>query len=296
MKLEVNESDIRIDTYLSSNTDYSRSKIKNMIKDSKVLVNGKKINPSYKTSLGDIIDIEEENEISIDLEKEKMDLDIVYEDEYLIVLNKPSGLVVHPAVGNPNHTLVNGLLYHFESLNNGTIRPGIVHRLDKDTSGLMLVAKNDSVLEKLSLMIKEKQVERTYIALVWGVVKHEKGKIDAPIGRDINDRQKYTVTDINAKQSVTNFSVIERYKNATLIKCKLETGRTHQIRVHLNYIGHPIVNDPVYGKRKILDDKFGQMLHSESIKFIHPITKEELSFEVKPPKEFYDILEQIKNM
>lgn len=295
MRIEVNDNDVRIDTYLCSNTDYSRSKIKSMIKDEKVLVNEKKVNPSYKVKLGDIITLFEESNPEVFLEKEKMDLDIVYEDEYLMVINKPSSLVVHPAVGNPNHTLVNGLLYYLDK-DSSSIRPGIVHRLDKDTSGLMIVSKDDKILEKLSNMIKEKEVERKYMALVWGVVKHEKGKIDAPIGRDFNDRQKYTVTDINGKESITNFKVIERYNNATLIKCKLETGRTHQIRVHLNYIGHPIVNDPVYGKRKIIDKDFGQMLHSYSIKFKHPVTGEVLSFEVDPPEKFNEILDKIKNM
>ncbi len=293
MVLKVENDGIRIDTYISQNTKYSRSKIKSLIMDGNILVNSNKVSPSYKVKTGDIISINYE-EKEMFLEKEKMELDIIYEDKYLAIINKPSGLVVHPAVGNPNHTLVNGLLYHFDIDGKG-IRPGIVHRLDKDTSGLMVVAKDDITLEKLSELIKEKKVERCYIALVWGVLRHDKGKIDAPIGRDFNDRQKYTVTDINGKNSITNFSVIERYNNATLLKLKLETGRTHQIRVHLNYIGHPVVNDPVYSKRKIIDPNFGQMLHSESISFIHPITGENLRFSVEPPREFYNILEKIKN-
>ena len=293
MVLKVENDGIRIDTYISQNTKYSRSKIKSLITDGNILVNSNKVSPSYRVKTGDIISINYE-EKEMFLEKEKMELDIIYEDKYLAIINKPSGLVVHPAVGNPNHTLVNGLLYHFDIDGKG-IRPGIVHRLDKDTSGLMVVAKDDITLEKLSELIKEKKVERCYIALVWGVLRHDKGKIDAPIGRDFNDRQKYTVTDINGKNSITNFSVIERYNNATLLKLKLETGRTHQIRVHLNYIGHPVVNDPVYSKRKIIDPNFGQMLHSESISFIHPITGENLRFSVEPPREFYNILEKIKN-
>lgn len=297
MRLVAKESDIRLDIYLSNNTDYSRSKIKNMIKNMDVLVNDEEISPSYKITEGDVIEINEEISVDYETKPEKMNLDIVYEDEYLVIINKPSGLVVHPAVGNPDHTLVNGLLYHFNDISKkNTIRPGIVHRLDKDTSGLMVVAKSDSVHDKLSNMIKDKKIERKYLALVWGVVRHEKGRIDAPIGRDFNDRQKYTVTDINGKESMTNFEVIERYKDATLIRCKLETGRTHQIRVHLNYIGHPIVNDPVYGRRKIIDKSFGQMLHSESIKFIHPVTGEELSFRVDPPEEFNLILDKIKTI
>ena len=223
-----------------------------------------------------------------------MDLDIVYEDDYLLIINKKSGVVVHPAVGNYNHTLVNGLLYHFNTLSKkNTIRPGIVHRLDKDTSGLMVVAKDDKTHELLADMIKHKKVERKYVALVWGVIKHEKGTINAPIGRDFSNRQKYTVTDVNSKESVTHFKVLKRFKDATLVECILETGRTHQIRVHFTYINHPIVNDPLYGNRKIIND-FGQMLHSKSIKFIHPITKKELYFEKDVPEEFKNILKDFE--
>lgn len=294
MKIEATKNNIRIDTYISNETNYSRTKISKIIKEGKVLVNKKIVPASYKVKENDIIEFDEIEDQEIDINPEKMDLDIVYEDEYLAIINKKSGVVVHPAVGNYNHTLVNGLMYHFNTISNKkTIRPGIVHRLDKDTSGLMIVAKNDEIHEKLSNMIREKQVERKYLALVWGILKHEKGTIDAPIGRDINNRQKYTVTDINSKDSVTHFKTIERLKEVTLVECKLDTGRTHQIRVHMEYIGHPIVNDPVYGRRKIIND-FGQMLHSKSIKLIHPVTKETLSFEVEPPKEFNEILEMFK--
>ena len=266
------------------------TKIAKAIKDGFVLVNDRKISSSYKVKEGDIIfiDIPEEE---IDVVPEEMDLNIVYEDDYLAVINKPSGLVVHPAVGNYHHTLVNGLMYHFNSISKeGSVRPGIVHRLDKDTSGLMIVAKDDKTHELLSNMIKNKEVERHYLALVWGVVSHDRGRIEAPIGRDISDRQKYTVTDLNGKDSITNFTVIKRYKEVTLLDCKLETGRTHQIRVHMNYIGHPIVNDPVYCNKKIINS-FGQMLHSYTLKFVHPITKEALSFKQEPPLEFNKILE-----
>lgn len=294
MKLEVTKNNIRIDSYITEETDYSRSKIAKGIKEGKILVNNKPVQASYKVKEKDIIEIEPLEEEVIDVIPEKMDLDIVYEDEYLAIINKKSGVVVHPAVGNYSHTLVNGLMYHFNTISKEkTIRPGIVHRLDKDTSGLMVVAKNDKVHEQLSNMIKEKQVERKYLALVWGIVKHEKGTIDAPIGRDINNRQKYTVTDINSKDSITHFKTLKRYKEATLIECKLDTGRTHQIRVHMEYIGHPVVNDPVYVRRKIINN-FGQMLHSKSIKFTHPVTKELLSFEVEPPKEFIEILEEFQ--
>ena len=294
MKIVVqeNEENVRLDTYISNNTDYSRTKISKLIKEQKVFVNNKPTPSNYKVKQKDIIEFTLPEEEKIDITPEKMDLNIVYEDDYLAIINKQSGLVVHPAVGNYSHTLVNGLMYHFSQISNKkSIRPGIVHRLDKDTSGLMVVAKNDKVHEQLSEMIKEKKIERKYLALVWGVVKHDKGTIDAPIGRDFNNRQKYTVTDINSKESITHFNVIKRYKEVTLLECKLETGRTHQIRVHMEYINHPIVNDPLYGRRKIIND-FGQMLHSKSIKLIHPVTKQKLEFEIEPPKEFIQILEE----
>ena len=294
MEIKVSNGDVRIDTFLSSETEYSRSRLSKFIKEGQVLVNGKTISSSFKVKEGDIVWFNDVQDEEIDVTAEKMDIDIVYEDDYLAVINKKSGIVVHPAVGNYSHTLVNGLMYHFNNISKeGTIRPGIVHRLDKDTSGLMVVAKNDLVHDKLSSMIKEKQVERKYLALVWGTIKHEKGTIDAPIGRDLNNRQKYIVTDINSKASVTHFKVLERFKDVTLIECKLDTGRTHQIRVHMEYIGHPVVNDPVYGKRKIINN-FGQMLHSKSIRFVHPVTLEELFFEVDPPEEFNQILESFK--
>lgn len=294
MTITSDKENVRIDVFLTENTEFSRNKISQVIKKGEVLVNNKKVSASYKVKIGDVINYNEPVPDIIDLEPEKMDLDIVYEDDYLVIINKPSGLVVHPAAGNYSHTLVNGLLYHFNNISNKkSIRPGIVHRLDKDTSGLMIVAKDDKTHDLLAGMIKNKQVERKYLALVWGILRHEKGTIDAPIGRDINDRQKYTVTDINSKNSITHFKVIERFKEVSLLECKLDTGRTHQIRVHMEYIGHPIVNDPVYGRRKIIND-FGQMLHSKSIKLIHPITNKELFFEVEPPKEFNEILESFK--
>lgn len=293
MKIECDVSGERIDSYLSSVTDYSRNKISKAIKEELVFVNDKSVSASYKVKAGDVITFSIKEE-EIDVVPEKMDLDIVYEDEYLAIINKPSGMVVHPALGNYSHTLVNGLLYHFNKIsNNNSIRPGIVHRLDKDTSGLMIVAKDDKTHELLSDMIKSREIDRRYLALVWGIVSHDRGRIEAPIGRDINNRQQYTVTDINGKDSITNFIVLERLKNVSLLECKLETGRTHQIRVHMNYIGHPIVNDPVYGRRKVIND-FGQMLHSYKLEFVHPITKKTLSFEQEPPLEFNKILNDFK--
>ncbi len=285
-------SDIRIDKYLIDILNISRSKIQKLIKEKNILVNNNSIKNSYIVRIDDEIKIKDIIEESTDIIPEKMDLDIVYEDDYLLIVNKPSGMVVHPAAGHHNGTLVNGLLYHTK-LSNNDVRPGIVHRIDKDTSGLLIIAKNDEVHNLLSNMISKKEVKRKYIALVDGVINEDTGTIDAPIGRDLVNRKKMAVTDINSKESVTHFKVLERYKNSTLIECILDTGRTHQIRVHLSYIGHPVINDPVYGKGKTIND-FGQMLHSETLEFIHPITKEHLKFLCEPPKEFYDILKMYK--
>lgn len=288
----VTEDKIRIDKYLTEKTDLSRSKIQKLIDEGKILVNGNEVSSNYKVKLNDKIEMKEEDmDFSIDIVKENIPLAIVYEDEYLLVINKKSGMVTHPAPGNYTGTLVNALLYKFD-LEGDPIRPGIVHRLDKDTSGLMVVAKNEKVHDLLASMIKDKKVERHYLALVEGVIPHETGTIDAPIGRDIYNRQKMAVTDVNGKDSITHFKVLKRYKDKTLVECVLETGRTHQIRVHMAYIKHPVVNDPLYNKKKA--DSFGQMLHSKSIKFTHPITGKEIYYEVEPPKEFMEKLEMVE--
>lgn len=291
IKVEENEK-IRIDKYLSEKLDLSRSKIQRLIDNKKVIVNNKFVSANYKIKMGDLIEVNDDLNYEINIEKENIPLDIVYEDDDLLIVNKESGMVTHPAPGHYTKTLVNALLYKFDISSTTDIRPGIVHRLDKDTSGLMVVAKNEKTHEKLSEMIKNKEVKRHYIALVEGVIQHETGTIDAPIGRDQYDRQKMAVTDINGKDSITHFKVLKRYKNKTLVECILETGRTHQIRVHMKYINHPVVNDPIYNKKK--SDDFGQMLHSKSIEFIHPITKKEIYFEVEPPKEFMEKLKQLE--
>lgn len=286
----------RIDKYLVEQTEYTRSKIQKLIDNQNILVNGQSIKANYLLKKQDVISLEELTE-DVDIEPENIPLDIYYEDDDLIVVNKPSGMVVHPAPGNYTSTLVNALLYHTRNLStvNTNVRPGIVHRLDADTSGLLLVAKNDKVHNLLANAIQKKEVVREYIALVYGVIREDTATIDAPIGRDRNNRKKMCVTKDNSKMAVTHIRVLERYKDTTLIRCRLETGRTHQIRVHLSYIGHPIVNDPVYGHRKLIDETFGQMLHAEKIGFVHPITKEYMEFVAPLPDKFDKILQKYKD-
>lgn len=290
--LEKNE---RIDKYLSSKLDdsFSRAKIQKLIDEELILVNDKIIKSSYKVSNGDVILITDKEE-DMSVKPEKMNIDIVYEDDDVMVINKKSGVVVHPAPGNYSGTLVNGLMYLSKDLShvNGEFRPGIVHRIDKDTSGLLIVAKNDKAHRILAEELKEKKIKRKYIALVSGVINHDVGEIDAPIGRDPSDRKKMCVTSTNSKDAITHFRVLERYKNASLIECELETGRTHQIRVHMKYIDHPVINDPVYGKSN--HGEFGQLLHAKEITFTHPTTKEIMTFSCEVPEEFNKILEEYK--
>ena len=294
IKLVSDEKDIRIDKYLANILDYSREYIGKLIDSKLVLVNEKVVKASYKVSLNDEIVIhDEEMKIETNILPVKMDLDIVYEDEYLMVINKPSGLVVHPGNGNYNNTLVNGLMYYTNSLSNvgGNVRPGIVHRIDKDTSGLLLIAKTNQGHELLAADFKNKRIKREYIALLDGVFKGGSATIDAPIGRDKFNRERMAVLE-GGKNAVTHMKVIKRYDEYTLVSCILETGRTHQIRVHMAYIGYPIFNDPVYSKKEATS--FGQFLHSYKMNFVHPITKKEMEFICSLPKYFQEFLDSLE--
>ena len=284
-------SNERIDKYLSNNTSLSRTLISKMIDGEFIKVNDKKTKNNYKVKDGDKINIDETYQVEQDILPEKMDLDIVYEDKDIMVINKPSGMVVHPGNGNYSHTLVNGLMYYTNNLSdiNGDVRPGIVHRIDKDTSGLIIVAKNNKAHEILSKYFQDKSITRKYIALLKGELNTDSATIDAPIGRSDVDRKKMAVTSKNSKNAVSHLKVLKRYKGYTLVEFKLDTGRTHQIRVHANYIGHPLYNDPVYTNDKC--SEFGQFLHSYSMDFKHPITGEKMHFECELPEYFKKHLE-----
>ncbi len=289
-KIMVKDGGSRLDSYLALNTSYSRSYLAKLIKDGDIVVNGKKVKASYVVLDGDEITIVSVKEKEMPLVPEDISLDIVFEDENVILINKPSGMVVHPGNGNTSHTLVNALL-NYTNLSDDLVRPGNVHRIDKDTSGLILVAKNNKAHEILADDFKNKRVKRKYIALVKGVLEHYNISIDAPIGRDKNDRKKMSVTSVNSKRAVTHVKVLKRYLKYTLVECLLETGRTHQIRVHLAYIGHPIYNDGVYQRQKATS--FGQFLHSSEIVFEEPITKRTYHFLAPLPKEFQDFLDTL---
>ena len=292
----VDINDVRIDKYIADNTDYSRNLILNLIKNGDILVNDSKIKPSYKVKQGDKITINNVKTDTEDIIPWDYPLDIVFEDDDIIIINKPSGMVVHPGNGNKDHTLVNALKSYTDKLSdiNGVERLGIVHRIDKDTSGLIMVAKTNKAHEILGEYFKEHSIKREYIALLCGIFPHDTATIDAPIGRDEKNRLRMTVTPNNSKKAITHLEVLKRYKAGyTLVKARLETGRTHQIRVHTKYIGYPVYNDPVYSNKST--DDFGQFLHSYSMEFIHPITKEKMYFKRDVPKYFKDFLDKLDN-
>ena len=288
--------ELRVDKYIAASYDeVSRSELKYYFDEEKILVNGKLAKPSLKVFNGDTISILERDDQIIDLEKEDLNLEVIYEDDDVIVVYKPSGMVVHPAPGHHHGTLVNGLLYHCNTLSNvgGDSRAGIVHRIDKDTSGLLVACKNNKAHRNLAEQFKNKETTtRKYLAIVNGNIGHNLGKINAPIGRDPGNRQKMAVVE-GGKESVTHFKVLERFKDHTLIECTLETGRTHQIRVHMSYIKFPVLNDPLYGSKKQTTE-FGQYLHAKTLGFVHPTTGKYMEFDSELPAEFQEMLETLR--
>ena len=281
---------MRLDEYVKNKFDVSRSKAQKLNADNLVLVNKEHKNNSYIVGENDIVELIKNKEyIPSKFKSENIPLDIVYEDKDLVIINKPSGMVVHPASGNYENTLVNALIYRY-NLDDTNVRSGIAHRIDKDTSGLVIVAKNDKTLELLTDMFKNKEIKKTYVAIVDGVINNKSATINAPITRDVKDRKKMMVGK-DGKNSITHFYVIKTFKNNTYISLNLETGRTHQIRVHMAYIGHPVTNDKVYGKE---NTSFGQYLHASKLEFIHPITKKEMIIEAPLPEEFMEKLKELE--
>lgn len=292
-KFNVTKQKGRLDQVLSASfPEFSRSMIKKLLLDGKILVNGQQEKPRYQVKDGDQVTINEPEVHKLDLVAQDIPLDIVYEDDDVLVVNKPAGMVVHPAPGHPDQTLVNALLYHCPlSKINGTLRPGIVHRIDRDTSGLLMVAKNDHAHHSLAQQLKDKTTSRYYIALVHGIIKEDHGTVNAPLARSPKDRKKQAVV-AGGRRAVTHFEVLRRYQNYTLVKCRLETGRTHQIRVHLKYIGHPVAGDPVYGPKKTLTGP-GQFLHAAELGFTHPVTKKRLDFKAPLPNYFKKTIDDL---
>ena len=295
MELIIKESGIRLDKALADLTELSRSQANEAIKNGNILVNGKAVKAKYSVKEGDLVTYDLPEPEVLEYEAEDIPLDIVYEDDDVAVVNKPQGMVVHPSVGHTSGTLVNALMYHIHDLSsiNGVVRPGIVHRIDKDTSGLLMIAKNDRAHQALAEELKDKKSLRKYLAIVHGNISNDRGVIEAPIGRSEKDRKKQTVT-AKGKPAVTHFKVLERFGNYTLVELTLETGRTHQIRVHMAYICHPVAGDPLYGPRKTLKGN-GQFLHAQTLGFTHPTTGESLRFSVEPPAIFQETLENLRH-
>ena len=290
LRIDEDNMDLRLDVFLKNNTNLSRTYIQKLIDDKRVLVNNEVSMKKYNTKLNDSIIVDYDENTLTSIEPKNIKLDIVYEDDDLIVVNKPKGLVVHPAPGNYDNTLVNGLIYYFKKLSdvNGYYRPGIVHRIDKDTSGLLVVCKNNETHNAIAKQLQDKTCFRKYYAIVDGIIPNNEGEINAPIGRSSKDRQKMEVTDVNSKDALTLFKVLDRFSNNTLIECELKTGRTHQIRVHMNYIHYPVTNDSKYNK-KIIDEN-GQYLHAYYLSFIHPKTHERMEFKTDFPTYMKDFL------
>lgn len=290
------EDDERLDTYLAIElNEVSRTYVQRLIKDGLVLVNDAIKKPRYQVKEGDYIKVHIPKPKKIEIIAEDIPIDIVYEDDDIVIVNKARGMVVHPAPGNYTATLVNALLYHIDNLSsiNGVIRPGIVHRLDKDTTGLLIIAKNDSSHKFLSDKLKDRDIKREYIAITHGEFKKDQGFINAPIGRDPRDRKKMAINERNGKEAITNYRVLKRYNGYSLVKASLETGRTHQIRVHFAYLNHPIVGDPVYSNKKEDSNYSGQFLHAKKLGFIHPRTKEYMEFETEIPDVFKNFIDKI---
>lgn len=295
LKATIKEEKGRIDKVLTALfADHSRSQVQQWLKDGAVSVNGEPVKANYKVKSADAIVVEVPEPEELEIVAEDLPIEIVYEDDDVAVVNKPQGMVVHPSAGHAQGTLVNALMYHMKNLSsiNGVIRPGIVHRIDKDTSGLLMIAKNDQAHEALAQQLKDKTSLRKYIALVHGVIPHEKGTINAPIGRSKVDRKMQAIRE-DGKPAVTHFTVLERFENFTLVELQLETGRTHQIRVHMKYIGYPLAGDPVYGPKKTLKGN-GQFLHAKLLGFTHPQTNERMTFEASLPEVFEKTLEKLR--
>lgn len=287
----------RLDVFIAQNSNFSRNATQILLAEDKIYVQGIRPSKSYKIKSGDCIEILLQPACDVDIIAQNIPLDIYYEDNDLLVVNKPKGMVVHPANGNQEGTLVNALMFHCkESLSgiNGEIRPGIVHRIDKDTSGLLVVAKNDIAHENLALQFKAHSITRKYQAIAYGNIKQDQGDIDAPLGRHKTDRKKFCVTHINSKNAFTHYTVLERLKGFTLIEAQLKTGRTHQIRVHMQSIGHPLAGDPVYGPKNLITELKGQALHAGILGFIHPRTGEYMEFQAPWPDEFFKFYKKIK--
>ena len=294
------DSDKRLDVWLTATLiEFSRSYVEKLIADEKVTVNGRKVKSSYRLKADDEIRVNVPEPKLLEVKAEEIDLDIIHEDDDIIVINKPRGMVVHPAAGNYTGTLVNALLSHCSgalSDINGVIRPGIVHRIDKDTSGVLVVAKNNRAHTLLSEMLKEHEVNRIYIAVAEGIITEERGTVDAPLGRHPVDRKKMAVNIRNGRKAVTHFKVLERFEKTTLLELRLETGRTHQIRVHMSYIGHPLVGDCVYGKKKQVYELEGQALHANTLGFMHPGTGEFVQYTAEPPEEFTTFVHSLRGI